>query len=298
MKKLFVSFLLMFSTSLFASGIGANDTNAPCDNATLETYSGTANVEINWAPNTINLSWRNGNQQVSGPTTCTYDGALNIPTTPPTRTGYTFIGWELTVPMGYTELEYIESTGTQWIDTGIYGTEHHGLEIEFSFTALNSNYTGRLCGVRTGSEVKDAFAYISTYLGNLAPSTTYYVSSNNGVPYISAQNLDLNKHIISVNIENDQKSYFDNTEIATSGQTTPYTHSVTTCIFRAYNASAYDSPTYAKVYSVKITDKSTLVRNFIPARRNSDNVVGMWDTVTQTFFTNAGSGTFVAGPDM
>ena len=49
-------------------------------------------------------------------------------------------------------------------------------------------------------------------------------------------------------------------------------------------------------YSFKITQDNTLVRNFIPARRNSDNVVGMWDTVSQTFFTNSGTGTFVAGP--
>ena len=53
---------------------------------------------------------------------------------------------------------------------------------------------------------------------------------------------------------------------------------------------------YYKNYGFKITEDGVLKRNFIPAKRNSDNVVGMWDTVTQTFFTNSGSGTFIAGP--
>jgi hypothetical protein len=50
-----------------------------------------------------------------------------------------------------------------------------------------------------------------------------------------------------------------------------------------------------KWYSVQIGRGSTLQRDFIPAK-NSDNVVGMYDTVSKTFFTNAGSGTFTAGP--
>ena len=29
--------------------------------------------------------------------------------------------------------------------------------------------------------------------------------------------------------------------------------------------------------------------------RNSDGVLGMYDTVSQQFFTNAGTGTFIAG---
>ena len=41
-----------------------------------------------------------------------------------------------------------------------------------------------------------------------------------------------------------------------------------------------------------------LVRNFIPAKRNSDNVLGLYDLVNNVFYTNAGSGTFIAGPEV
>ena len=36
----------------------------------------------------------------------------------------------------------------------------------------------------------------------------------------------------------------------------------------------------------------------IPVRRLSDSAVGMYDTVSKTFFANAGSGTFTAGPNV
>lgn len=38
--------------------------------------------------------------------------------------------------------------------------------------------------------------------------------------------------------------------------------------------------------------------NLIPCYRKSDNVIGMYDTVTQTFYTNAGTGTFTKGQDV
>ena len=51
------------------------------------------------------------------------------------------------------------------------------------------------------------------------------------------------------------------------------------------------------IYMAQIYENDTLVRNFIPARQNSDGKIGMYDTVTNRFFTNDGTGTFIAGPD-
>jgi uncharacterized repeat protein (TIGR02543 family) len=56
------------------------------------------------------------------------------------------------------------------------------------------------------------------------------------------------------------------------------------------------TPASGEVYYLKIYDNDELVGNFIPAKRNSDNVLGMYDTVTGVFKTNAGTGIFTAGP--
>ena len=49
------------------------------------------------------------------------------------------------------------------------------------------------------------------------------------------------------------------------------------------------------MYSTKLYKDGVMVRDFVPARRNSDNELGMYDTVSGQFFTNAGTGDFVAG---
>ena len=96
MKKIFLLFLLFFTTDSFASGIASNTNSAPCTNNTLETYSGNTNLQADWQPNEIQLRWYDNNTLLdvqSSANTCTYDGTLTIPQTAPTRTGYTFDGW-------------------------------------------------------------------------------------------------------------------------------------------------------------------------------------------------------------
>ena len=50
--------------------------------------------------------------------------------------------------------------------------------------------------------------------------------------------------------------------------------------------------------SLIIRENGVLVMNLIPARRNSDNVVGMYNTVTGEFILPSGTGTFTAGADV
>ena len=115
MKKVLLLLLSVFSSPAFASGINANSASAPCTNNTLETYSGNTNLQADWAPNTIDLRWYNNNTLLtvqSTANTCIYDGALTIPATEPTRTGYTFVGWQVRPEIDF---------GT--IPTNVVGTE-------------------------------------------------------------------------------------------------------------------------------------------------------------------------------
>ena len=48
-----------------------------------------------------------------------------------------------------------------------------------------------------------------------------------------------------------------------------------------------------KIKSFKMWDDGVLVRNMKPMKYG--NVIGMYDTVTKTFFTNSGTGVFIAG---
>ena len=111
MKKILILFLCLVVCDSFASGIASNSASAPCTNNTLETYSGNSNLSADWQPNVIKIDWYNDDDVLSVQSTaqtCTYDGSLTIPSTAPTKTGYTFAGWTVKtkfVPDGYNLLE-------------------------------------------------------------------------------------------------------------------------------------------------------------------------------------------------
>ena len=44
-------------------------------------------------------------------------------------------------------------------------------------------------------------------------------------------------------------------------------------------------------------DNNVLVRDFVPAKRDSDGAIGLLDIVNNIFYPNMGSGTFTAGPE-
>jgi hypothetical protein len=52
-----------------------------------------------------------------------------------------------------------------------------------------------------------------------------------------------------------------------------------------------------KIFYFKITEGSTLLRDFVPARRKSDSAIGFYDRANSVFYGNAeASGAFTAGP--
>ena len=55
----------------------------------------------------------------------------------------------------------------------------------------------------------------------------------------------------------------------------------------------------AKVYYAKFYNASgDLVRDYIPAKNRSTNEIGLYDKISKTWFYNAGTGSFVAGPEI
>ena len=61
-------------------------------------------------------------------------------------------------------------------------------------------------------------------------------------------------------------------------------------------SSLYVNGESERIYSIKVYDNEVLVGNYIPAKRNSDNFVTLYDTVSEQFCDTVGGGTMVAGP--
>ena len=199
-------------------------------------------------------------------------------------------GWSATLPSGYTELEYIESTGTQYINTGVAGFNTGSWEIYAKWmlpVETQTNSYADVFGVYYGENY-------NTYrvITNLKDSSKYYVSGNSKAGGGSVALSD--KAINQIHTATAKNGYviFDGVTITTSTQGTALPSDASLGIFAKGDGNG---KIIARIYSVNVKKDGTLIRNFVPAK-DSSGVIGMYDTVNNRFFTNTGTGTFIAGP--
>ena len=191
---------------------------------------------------------------------------------------------EFTYGHTITPVEYIESTGTQYINTGIKLDNNSSVELYYQLTQAVQNRKGLFGGLDTGGSKR--------FGALLSPSNNQleggYGSGNEfyqlGLP-------DTNIHVIK---QEKNLLYFDGSLVYTFNTAT-FTQSFNAPLgnftFTNYN------PASAKYYRSKWWDNGTLVRSFIPVR-DENNVGYMFDEVTGQIFGNAGSGSFGIGNDL
>ena len=190
-----------------------------------------------------------------------------------------------TLPAAYTQLEYLESSGTQWIDTHIVPNTTYAMQLDFQANyAQNAIYAGTRQAVATDN----AFT-----IGSGNNGTRFYIAKGSSGNQ-TMQEFDTDRHNVIIS---ETGVIFDDRQLPNAhDQVFQAETSIYLFACNSYDASQLRSA--AKIYNAKIWKADLLLGDFVPARRNSDNVLGMYDMVTGTFFTNAGTGTFNAGPDV
>jgi len=190
------------------------------------------------------------------------------------------------LPSGYTALEYIESTGTQYIDTGIARTSLvFKVEVDVSFADSTGRYligcggnSPNYCG--RASDGKFEFNYSDRTV--MSSGIDERVKIEFGCTVERGFEFTVTKNGVSETLSNNSTSKTSTNTFTIFGN-----HSSSTNVNRILNG---------KIYLAKIFINNELKRDLIPARRDSDSEIGMYDMVSGTFFTNAGSGDFIAGP--
>ena len=185
---------------------------------------------------------------------------------------------------GYTALEYIQSSGTQWIDTGVAGnTSNLKIVSDILLTELKGGNGNCLWGANWTIDGYFLVCYQQNLRwhsgGKSVDSTT--ISSNTWYKITTDKN----------------KLYVGETEYALSspsGSDASYNVS----LLHATNGGSTGYNSSAKLGNTKMYSGDTLLRNFIPAKRNSDDALGMYDTVNNVFYTNAGTDSFSAGNEL
>ena len=203
------------------------------------------------------------------------------------------------LPNEFQEVEWIGSSGTQYIDTGVYNTATTSYAIEFSTEASPTDTN--LFGARIGSAQKSQVVFINTS-SNKGIAIHYGISATERIDtgWIYRENLiDIKTKLEVQNTLVDTTIIVNDNIVYQSVQNkTDFTSSITDFLFaRNYNGVVVLCGKF-KIYTCKLYNNEILERDFIPCYRKSDDVIGMYDTVTQTFYTNAGSGFFTKGADV
>lgn len=240
---------------------------------------------------TINLHWLNEDGSVYENSTCTVDGDLNIPSTPPTKYGYTFTGWKMS---NYIPIEYLESTGTQYIDTGFVPNSNTKVQISFSGSDYTSNYAifgARVLGAgQLASGRYEYTLFISTQVNPLHPRVDYSGSGATSAIFVA----ELVPNTITTIMKDKEKNYINDVQFD-SNQSDSFSCSYSAYLFALNEGNTLKFPAPVKIYWAKIYDNDVLVRDFIPVL-DKNGTPCMYDKVTRQFFYNAGTGQFIAGP--
>ena len=203
------------------------------------------------------------------------------------------------LPSGYAQLEYLESTGTQYIDTGVTITPTMAVEADAQFTEI-ATYQQRIFGnshngtsdpdgdLGTGHLNFDIYIQGQGYFASaLAEDKGDWVRTNTKA--------DKNRHTHRLDCA-DRKYYLDGTVQTTHTQTPTKSTNGSLFIFANHRASM----DYAmiRLYSCKIYDSGEVVHDYVPARRLADSAIGLYDYVADSFLANAGTGKFCQGPEI
>lgn len=194
-----------------------------------------------------------------------------------------YICIEYALPSGYTRVEYIQSSGTQYIDTVFKANQDTKVVMRVALVGtVTSQVT--LFGGRTGANEK---AFALAYTGQNGGYYRYFYNNQYDTTSLTG---DPNKIRVIV-AEKNTVDIGDNSYSWTYGN---FQCDYTMYLLATNAAGTANWIAKAKLYSCQIYDNGTLVRDFVPCT-NPSGVAGLYDVVNGVFYTDAAGGTFTAG---
>ena len=196
-------------------------------------------------------------------------------------------------------VEYIQTDGYCWFDTGLYPSINTKIEVDIktldrSSLPSDQKSWGGIFGSQNENDANSTFQ-IRNYLTNNKFSAR--VGNGNGVNNGPTYALNT-RYLLTLDMY-----YFsvDGTQYSTN------TSSMETCNYTMFISAINNSETGSNwpnhravpntFYGIKVWENNVLVGDFKPAVDNNNNV-GFYDKVSQSFKANLGTGTPVAGPSL
>jgi hypothetical protein len=189
------------------------------------------------------------------------------------------------LPQGYTEVEYIESTGSQYINTGVTGIS--GLMADGAMMPLSIPASGG-----------------AIFLGAYPPQwyMVYFNKGSTGYSYNSwksgSKGMQVGvKHEFAVDFTGGNQSFKIDGEVTCSSNIAEVVCTYPIFAFAGSNNGSAFQFTIARLYNLRMYTKDTLLRDFVPCISDTDGA-GLFDLVESKFYKNAGSGDFLVGNEV
>ena len=196
----------------------------------------------------------------------------------------------------YTELEYIEGTGIQYIDTGKYAPINTNIEVRFR---LNNT-------TQAGSNNAAIFGGRNAQTSNTC--TLFYIASTKPQYFRfdrASQVQVATATQISIDAESVYKFTYVKNTIAVLNERTGVTVSCTVSnpstftsdpitLFAVNSNGTKGTFLKGRIYEWKYWENDELLQHFIPVL-DQNNIPCMYDKVSCEFFYNAGTGEFLYG---
>lgn len=200
------------------------------------------------------------------------------------------------LPEGYREVEYIASTGTQAIDTGVKPSAGLKLTMDIwpvwedkSRFIFNSNTTvsfgasiyNNICSMTIRNE--DAYVAFERFKQNYDRHSVTFKKS------------DTDRIMVVLDGPNKTVSFNENSETLTGYMI--FDSNINTISLLASSPTWNHDNVTAKLYSCQMSINGEAVRDYVPCVRREDEAAGLYDLVEGKFYGNStNTGEFTAGP--
>ncbi|MDD5923284.1 MAG: hypothetical protein PUC88_00645 [Clostridia bacterium] len=201
----------------------------------------------------------------------------------------------------FQSVEYIESTGTQYINSFVNNTisENRNLrviaDVEFSGDA-----TGVMFGMSPSGKESERFSF--------AVSNDKWSLRTGGYTLNSSSIVEPNvRYGIEIYISPDLRTITVNNELVGTDVRNTIVNEMIEPFFLFVDHICKDDDggnicsecSYLKLYSLKIYENDVLIRDYIPCYKTSDeNNIGLYEKVEKRFYGNDGTGIFLKGEDV
>ena len=200
------------------------------------------------------------------------------------------------LPFGYRKVDWLQSSGTQYIDTGYKPTTNTTVDITFKYAGTTSEDRNLFGGRSVTNTQKNDFSIWTNTSSGKGIGIHYPLRPNGyGTDTGWVYTGDIQTAPVHLLIT-PQYVYVNGSKVYTFNVTrTQYTLEYSAWMFGARAAqSGPIKPLDAyTIYGLSLSEGTTMYRNFVPCVRLSDSKPGMYDTVNGVFYTNSGTGEFI-----